>query len=96
MRRLYVLAILFVLLNVALAVAQQPSQFARAYLDRGNARIAKGDLDGGIVDFGTALKFDPGYAEAYYERGRAFLGKADLDSAISDFSRAVEINPRFV
>ena len=82
MKGLYPLVILFIFLNVSLSEAQ-PYKSAKSYLDRGNGRVLKGDLEGAIDDFGIAIKFEPGYTEAYYERGRALLAKGDLDSARS-------------
>src|SRR6266513_723537 len=38
---------------------------------RGNARRAKGDVDGAIADYTKALEQNPKYADAFYNRGVA-------------------------
>jgi tetratricopeptide (TPR) repeat protein len=58
---------------------------ALAYSSRGNAYLAKGDLDRAIVDFTEAIRLDPKYAEAYYNRGTAYATKGDRESAVGDF-----------
>ena len=59
MRQLYLLAIFLLIVTVPKVCRAQASPSARSYLTRGNERYAKGDLDGAISDFGTALAFDP-------------------------------------
>ncbi len=41
------------------------SKDAPAYNNRGNARRAKGDLDGAIADFTEALRLDPSLASVW-------------------------------
>src|ERR1043166_1930531 len=69
-----------------------PREDANAYNNRGNAKDAKGDLDGAIADYDRAIELDPKYASAYYNRGDAKDDKGDLDGAIADFKRATELD----
>jgi|GEM_PF-3805091 len=66
---------------------------AEFFLKRGDARAAKGDLDGAIADYTKAIELKPDYAEAYNNRGIAWVDKGEYDKAIEDFSRAVELKP---
>lgn len=66
----------------------------RAYLHRGYARKALGDIDGAIADYGQALRMNPRWAEAFVCRGTARQAKGDFKGAIADCSAALEIDPR--
>src|ERR1019366_4611242 len=63
--------------------------------NHGNARRAKGDLDGAFADFNKAIELDPKDANAYINRGIAKQARNDLDSAITDYNRAIELNSRY-
>ncbi len=65
------------------------------YLNRGNAKHEKGDLDGAIADFTKAIELDPGYAWAYGRRGNAKQAKGDFDGAIGDYTKAIELKPDY-
>jgi formylglycine-generating enzyme required for sulfatase activity/Tfp pilus assembly protein PilF len=67
---------------------------AWAYLDRGIAYRAKGDLDHAIADYSEAIKLDPKDAVAYVNRGVAYRAKGDLDHAIADYSEAIKLDPK--
>ena len=60
---------------------------------RGNAREAKGDLDGAIAEYTRAIELDPRYADAYLNRANTQADKGDMGHAIADYNRALEINP---
>src|SRR2546428_4128371 len=68
---------------------------AFTYNNRGNARKAKGDIEGAIADYNQALETNPRYTEAYYNRGIALQSKGDLGGAIRDYSTALELAPSF-
>lgn len=75
--------------------------FAEAYVKRGMARRAKGELDGSIEDYERAGSIDPKatqnnqyVAESYSNRGFNKLNDFDVEGAIADFTRAAETNPR--
>ncbi|PYL10234.1 MAG: hypothetical protein DME33_01365 [Verrucomicrobia bacterium] len=67
---------------------------AKAYDDRGLAKLSSGDLDSALADFNHALQSDPKLAPAYESRGVAKAIKGDLDSAVADYNRAIELNPK--
>ena len=75
--------------------------YAEAYVRRGLARRANGDLAGSIEDYEKAASIDPKatrnnrfVAESYSNRGyNKLMKKLDVDGAISDFTRAAEIFP---
>jgi tetratricopeptide (TPR) repeat protein len=75
-------------------------KLAEAYLNRGKAKRARGDLDGAIADYEIACELLPQLAvnnrditEAYLNRGYARSNRLDLDGALSDFDRAINIDP---
>ena len=74
--------------------------YAEAYVKRGMAKRAKGDLAGSIEDYEKAVSIDPKsilgnrfVAQAYSNRGYIKLNALDLDSAIEDFTKAINITP---
>ena len=73
-------------------VAENPGD-ARAYINRGLARGAKGDVDGAIADSSKAIELNPTNAEAHVNRGVAKLAKGEAGGAIADFTRAIELKP---
>jgi tetratricopeptide (TPR) repeat protein len=64
------------------------------YYNRGNAKKAKGDLDGAIADYNRAIELNPKDEDAYNNRGNAKDDKGDHDGAIVDFNRAIELKPK--
>ena len=75
--------------------------YAEAYVRRGLARRANGDLAGSIEDYEKAASIDPkttrnnrDVAESYSNRGyNKLLKELDVDGAIADFTRAADIFP---
>jgi tetratricopeptide (TPR) repeat protein len=75
--------------------------YAEAYVRRGLARRAKGDLAGSIEDYEKAASIDPkatrnnrDVAESYSNRGyNRLLKELDVEGAIADFTRAADIFP---
>jgi tetratricopeptide (TPR) repeat protein len=81
------------------AIESKPD-YAEAYVKRGLARRAAGDLAGSIEDYEKASSIDPSatsnnrfVAESYSNRGYNKLNEMDVDGAIWDFTRAAEIFP---
>ena len=70
-------------------------QNAVTYLDRGNSKQKRGDIDGAMADHNQAIKFNPNYALAYNNRGIIKRTKGDIDGAIADFDRAITLNPKY-
>lgn len=69
------------------------TQSLRAYPNRGNVKLSRGDLDGAIADNTRAIELDPKYARAYVLRGNAYGTKGDKPKAIVDYTRAIELDP---
>ena len=69
---------------------------AKAYSNRGNARIERGDLPGAFSDLDKAIAMDLRMAPAYYGRANAWRAKGDEDRAVADYSQAIELEPRYV
>jgi len=91
---LLLLPLLLTLATISYSEASS-NPLADTYLDRGNAKLHKRDLDGAIADLTTAIELKPDYAEAYDYRGNAKLQKRDLDGAIADFTKAITIKPDY-
>jgi tetratricopeptide (TPR) repeat protein len=78
------------------AVEADPG-WADAYVKRGMARRAKGDLEGSIEDYEKARSLDPrstadnaAVAESYSNRGLNKLFRLEIGPAVADFDRAIE------
>lgn len=67
---------------------------ASAYVNRGIAYQAKGELDNAIADYASAIKADPKNWDAYNRRGYVYDDKREFESAIGDYTKAIEINPK--
>ena len=74
--------------------------YAEAYVQRGLAKRARGDLQGSIQDYEKAAAIDPKsvvgnrfVAQAYSNRGFIRMNALEVDSAIEDFTKAININP---
>ena len=79
--------------NCLKAIHQNPRD-AWTYDIRALARGDKGDLDGAIADFRSALRLDPTYANAYADCGWFFLHKKhDLRVALADYNEAIRLDP---
>jgi len=83
-----------ILLFGAAGAQAQSSRSATAYWERGTHSYAKGDIEGAINDFSTAIAFEPGFAMAYNNRGIARYVIGDFDGALSDYNRCIALNPR--
>ncbi|HEV2707505.1 MAG TPA: tetratricopeptide repeat protein [Pyrinomonadaceae bacterium] len=75
-------------------------RYAEAYVRRGMARRAAGDLDGSIEDYEMASSINPkltannrAVAESYSNRGRNEFEVMKIEAAIEDLTKAIEISP---
>ena len=66
-----------------------------AFNNRGNARKAKGDLEGALQDYGEAISLKPDYAVAFNNRGIAHQKQGDLEGALQDFDEAIRLKPDY-
>ncbi len=76
------------------AVEKSPLK-AKPYANRGIARVALGDMSGGLKDYNQALKLDPGYALTYFNRANAYMRMKEYDRALTDFDNCIIIRPRY-
>jgi tetratricopeptide (TPR) repeat protein len=70
--------------------------WAAAYVKRGMARRAKGDLEGSIEDYEKAEGLDPrstanraAVAESYSNRGLNRFNRLEVEAAVADFTKAI-------
>src|ERR1035438_2183057 len=93
---LSVLVTLVVTFGMLAAFRLWSSHIATYYYNynHGNARRAKGNLDGAIADYNRAIELNPKFAYAYNNRGLAKRAKGDLDSAFADFNKATKRSGR--
>ncbi len=69
---------------------------ARAYNNRGGARLILSDHTEAISDFNMAIELAPAYVSAYHNRANAYLDAEEYAKAVVDYTRAIELNPQFV
>lgn len=70
-----------------------PGNDPEAFARRGQMRTVKGDLEGAIADFDSALKADPGNAHVLSLRGWAKHGIGDSSGGIVDCTAALNFSP---
>lgn len=87
------------LLEYDRAIALDP-KLPEAFLNRGKARRAFGDLDGAIDDFEMVIELAPQLAannrditQAYLNRGYIRSNQLDVEGALSDYDRAIRFDP---
>jgi tetratricopeptide (TPR) repeat protein len=66
------------------------------YIRRGTMRGSRGDPEGSMADFDSALRLDPKSADAFAGRGYTRENLADLAGAVDDYSEAIRLKPEFV
>ena len=65
---------------------------SNAFLANAVAHLQQGELDKAILDYTSAISFDPKSARAYAGRGDAYYRKGLYGLAIGDYDRAIEIS----
>ncbi len=75
-------------------VIEQNPEDPQAYINRGMARVNRGNYEEAIEDFDRALRLDPKSAEAYNGRGKARAESGKYVDAHDDFNKAIELNPK--
>ena len=58
--------------------------------------MGKGDFNGAVVDYSTAIKLKPDYVDAFIGRGTAKYKKGDPTGALADYEQATHIKPELV
>ena len=64
-----------------------------SHCDLGSALKAKGDLEGAIAEYRTALHLQPDNAAAHYDLGRVLWMKGDREAAFEEFHTAYRLAP---
>lgn len=67
------------------------AQSAADFVNSGNAKYRRGDLDGALADFTKAIDLKSNDADAYYSRALAKRPKGDHEGALADFRKAGEL-----
>jgi lipoprotein NlpI len=68
---------------------------AVVFIDRGNAHLAKNEVDPALADYDEAIRLNPRSATAFYDRGILRQKQGDPGAAIADYDEAVRLNPKF-
>jgi Flp pilus assembly protein TadD len=79
---------------------QEPTPEERAadlagQLDKGNAALADGDVDGAIATYQEVLAVAPDLPEVHHNLGLAYKRKEMWDEAGTEFRKAAELDPDF-
>ena len=79
------------------AIAEPPAQQQDAVThdSLGNALSAKGDLDGAIAEYRTAISQWPKFPYAHNNLGNTLEAKGDLDGAVAEFRAAIGHQPSY-
>jgi tetratricopeptide (TPR) repeat protein len=64
------------------------------HLNLGRALKDKGDVEGAIRRYRSALRIDPNYALAHYNLGAALKARGKVEEAIACFRRAIALDPK--
>lgn len=75
------------------AIELDPTE-ARAYTNRGIAKIAMGQIAEALPDYDRAIELNPRLAGAYTNRANVRNNLGDVEGAIADYDRAIDWNPR--
>jgi tetratricopeptide (TPR) repeat protein len=67
----------------------------RAFEQRGNVKLSKGDLDGAIGDFSKCIEIDPRFLFGWRQRANAKARRREYERAIADLDRALDLEPQF-
>jgi predicted O-linked N-acetylglucosamine transferase (SPINDLY family) len=69
------------------------SEFAEAYVDRGNALHRLQQYQAAVESYDKAISVRPGFAEAYSDRGVALFQLGRYQEDLESCDRAIELNP---
>jgi tetratricopeptide (TPR) repeat protein len=64
---------------------------SEAYYNRGFAKVNLQDFPEAIIDFTTAIDFNPEFAEAFNNRGLSHIMLGDRQNGCADLQKAAEL-----
>ncbi len=76
------------------AIRQNPG-FHAAYIARGDAKIALGNLQGAIEDYNKAIEINADSFRGYCKRGEAKIKLKDIQGALEDINKSIQIKDNF-
>ncbi|MFZ0321703.1 MAG: tetratricopeptide repeat protein [Candidatus Sulfotelmatobacter sp.] len=82
---------LVLILCCQLGIAQDGD--AKAWFERGNEALRKGNATDAIHDFQEFLRLQPGSAEGYFNLGLAFQSAGQLDESLTALHKASSLQP---
>src|SRR5437588_12796766 len=97
MRRIIAFLCLLVALPDLVIHADEPARkdkSAKDYQERGDAMLARGDVEQALAAFNEAIKRDPKLIAAYRGRALLHLRKGELDKALADLEEAIRVDPK--
>jgi tetratricopeptide (TPR) repeat protein len=81
------------LADTAAAIRSHPED-PLPYFRRGNAFLARGDVDRALGDYTESVRAGFRGSEVFEKRGQLFAEQGDFDRAIEDYDQAVRLNPK--
>jgi len=71
--------------------------YADAYVGLGDAKAAKGDVEGAVAAYQRALLYNPVNAKVYLSLGKIYYGEKGLYyEAVAAFKKAIDLDPEFL
>ncbi len=71
--------------------------YAEAYVGLGDARAAKGEVDGAIASYQKALVYNPGNPKVHMSLGKIYYGEKGLYyESVGSYKKAIELDPHFL
>ena len=72
------------------------SRSAQSYLERGDAQLAKGNVDAAVLEYRNAVAKDAMFAPARVKLAEAYLKQGNTAGAIAEAVRAADLLPKDV
>ncbi|PIG94493.1 tetratricopeptide repeat protein [Gloeocapsopsis sp. IPPAS B-1203] len=70
------------------------SEYAPAWVRRGELRFAMGNKKGALEDYTQAIRLNPQCTMAYHNRGFVRWQQKDAQGALADYSQAIHLDSR--
>ena len=73
---------------------QLDPKITSAFVGRGYAHRAKGDLNGAIADYSEAIQLAPKDPIPFTNRANAYYAQGDIDRAIADYGEVIQLKSK--